>query len=120
MKSTYLLFTSMLFSTLAFGQTEIKLEDISKHTGDSVKICTTIFGGIFLDRSKGSPTLLNAGGSFPDNPLTLVIWPELRQSFDIKPEEFFKGKPVCIFGKIEIFKNKPQIVVQSKNQIQVQ
>ena len=33
------------------------------------------------------------------------------------PEEFYKGKEVCIIGKVELYKNKPQIVVTSKNQI---
>ena len=33
------------------------------------------------------------------------------------PEEFYKGKEVCITGKIELYKDKPQIVVTSKSQI---
>ena len=33
------------------------------------------------------------------------------------PEEFYNGKEVCITGKIELFKDKPQIVVTSKSQI---
>jgi hypothetical protein len=43
-----------------------------------------------------------------------VIWPDLRQSFEVKPEEFFKGKAVCIFGKIETFKDKPQLLFIQK------
>ena len=109
-----------MFSITAFCQTEVKLEEIGKHIGDSVKVCTKIYGGIFLERSKGTPTFLNAGESYPNNPLTLVIWSDVRKEFTEKPEEFFKDKMVCIFGKVELFKDKPQIVIQSKSQIILQ
>jgi len=42
-----------LFATTGQAQQEIKMEDLSKHIGDSVTVCTKIYGGIFLDRSKG-------------------------------------------------------------------
>ena len=93
-----------------FLQTEIKLEEIGKHIGDS-KVCAKIYGGIYLERSKGTTTFLNAGGSYPNNPLTLVIWSDVRNEFGDKPEEFFKDKMVCIYGKVELFKDKPQIVI---------
>ena len=41
-----------LFATTGQAQQEIKMEDLSKHIGDSVTVCTKIYGGIFLDRSK--------------------------------------------------------------------
>ena len=117
---TILFAATIIFSSIAFCQTEIKLEEIGKHIGDSVKVCTKIYGGIYLERSKGTPTFLNAGGSYPNNPLTLVIWSDVRKEFADKPEEFFKGKMVCIVGKMELFKDKPQIVIQSKSQIILQ
>ena len=120
MKSITILFTTIIFSITAFCQTEIKLEEIGKRIGESVKVCTKIYGGIYLERSKGTPTFLNAGGSYPNNPLTLVIWSDVRKEFADKPEEFFKDKMVCIFGKVELFKDKPQIVIQSKSQIILQ
>ena len=120
MKRITILFATIIFSITAFCQTEIKLEQIGKHIGDSVKVCTKIYGGIFLERSKGTPTFLNAGGSYPNNPLTLVIWSDVRKEFADKPEEFFNDKMVCIFGKVELFKDKPQIVNQSKSQIILQ
>lgn len=73
-----------------------------------------------MDRSKGTPTFLNAGGRYPTNPLTLVIWSDVRKEFADNPEEFFKDKMVCIFGKLELFKDKHQIIIHLKLQVVLQ
>jgi hypothetical protein len=117
MKKATSLVIAILFSFASFAQTEIKLEEVGKHVGDSVKVCAKIYGGIFLDRSKDTPTFLNVGGAYPNNPLTIVIWADLRKAFEQKPEEFYKDKNVCIYGKVTLFKDKPQIVLYSKNQL---
>lgn len=101
----------------ALAQKEIKIEDAKNNVGDTVKICTKIFGGKFLEGSKGTPTFLNAGGSYPNAPLTLVIWADARKEFKNKPEDYYTGKNVCITGKIELFKDKPQIVILHEEQI---
>lgn len=104
-------------TVVAFCQTEIKIEDINTHIGDSVKICAKIHGGIFLMRTGNKPTFLNVGGDYPANPLTLVIWPDVRQTYTENPETFYKNKVVCIYGKLVLYKEKPQIVIANKNQI---
>ena len=63
----------LLLSIAIHGQQEIKMNGLPKHVGDSVTVCTKIYGGIFLDRSKDTPTLLNAGDKYPNAPLTVVI-----------------------------------------------
>ena len=117
MKKLSLLLLGIIFSATAFCQTTIKLEDVATHVGDSVKVCGTVFGGIFLERAKGTPTFLNVGAAYPNNPLTLVIWPDVRATFTDKPETMYKDKAICIIGKVELFKDKPQIVIYSKEQI---
>jgi hypothetical protein len=119
MKKAASLVIALICSLASFAQTAIKLEDAGKHVGDSVKVCAKIYGGIFLDRSTGTPTFLNVGGLYPNNQLTIVIWADLRKEFEQKPEEFYKDKNVCIFGKITLFKDKPQIVLYSKSQLVV-
>ena len=120
MKKLPLFIIGIILSITVFSQTEIKIADISKHVGDSVKVCTTIYGGIFLDRSKGTPTFLNAGGSYPNAPLTIVIWADARATFTEKPEKFYKDKAVYIYGKVELYKEKPQIVVYKQEQLVIQ
>ena len=99
------------------SQKEVKLDDIGKHVGDSVRVCDKVYGGIFLERRNGTPTFLNVGGSYSNHLLTIVIWPEVRKEFTEKPEEFYKDKKVCVVGKVELFRDKPQIVLHSKGQI---
>ena len=120
MKRIIVTVAALFITGITFAQKEIKLEELKDHVGDSVKVCTKIYGGIFLDRSKGTPTFLNAGGAYPDNPLTLVIWADVRATFKNKPEDFYKDKQVCITGKIELYKEKPQIVIHGEDQLAVQ
>ena len=108
-----------LFSSLAFSQTEIKIEDAAKHEGDSVTICTKIFGARYFENSNRSPTLLNAGAKYPDAPLTIVIFGESRTAFKNKPEEFYPDKNICVTGKIVIYKGKPEIIVTEEKQLVV-
>ena len=101
------------------AQIEIKVEDAAKHVGDSVKVCTKIYGGRYFEDSKTSPTLLNAGAKFPNAPLTLVIFGNKRTAFKNKPETYYIDKEVCITGKIILYKDKPEIILESEDQIVV-
>ena len=55
---------------------------------------------------------------YPDAPLTLVIWNDVRKQFKHIPEDILKGKDVCIYGKIILYKDKPEIVISNPNRIQ--
>ncbi len=96
----------------------ITIEEAPKHVGEMVKVCTKIYGGKYIESSK-APTLLNAGADYPDNPLTLVIWSDKRANFKNPPEVFYKGKDVCVTGKVQLYKGKPEIVVTAEEQIQL-
>jgi micrococcal nuclease len=117
MKKLSLLILGIMLSVSAFCQTTIKLEDIAKHVGDSVKVCGTVYGGIFLSRAKETPTFLNVGAAYPNNPLTLVIWADTRATFATAPETMYKDKAICVTGKVELYKDKPQIVIYNKEQV---
>ncbi len=119
MKKNLLLTITLLVSAFAHAQQLIRIEELSKHLGDSVTVCTKIYGGIYLDKSNGTPTLLNAGGAYPDAPLTLLIWADARLQFKNPPEVFYKDKNVCISGKIILYKEKPEIVIYDEKQIAV-
>ncbi len=110
---------TVLLSITASAQKEITIEELDKHVGDSVTVCTKIYGGIFLDRNKDSLTLLNAGGVYPNAPLTLVVRINTRKNFREAPELFYKGKDVCISGKIVLYRDKPQIELYDEKQILV-
>jgi hypothetical protein len=119
MKKLLLSFLMISGSLLTYAQTEIKIDDAAKHEGDSVTICTKIFGTRYFENGKGAPTLLNAGAKYPDSPLTVVIFGESRAAFANKPEEFYLEKNVCVTGRITMFKGKPQIVITKESEIVV-
>ena len=117
MKKYWLAAAAIILAATAQAQKEISIDSLSKHVGDSVTVCTKIYGGVYLDRSKNTPTLLNAGGAYPNAPLTIVIWADARQKFKEAPEFFYKDKAVCISGKIILYKEKPEMVVYDEKQL---
>jgi len=120
MHKTLFILLLCISTNCTFAQQKITPAEVSKHIHDSVTVCGKIYGGKFLDAAKNQPTFLNMGAAYPDQLLTIVIWGGTRKSFTYKPEEHLKGRQVCVTGKIEIFKEKPQIVVQQAAQLQVQ
>jgi DNA/RNA endonuclease YhcR with UshA esterase domain len=93
--------------------------DASSHVGETLTVCGKVFGGRFLENSNGSPTLINMGADYPDNPFTLVIYGSDRGSFSYRPEIWLPGKTICVTGLIKLFKGKPEIVVTKESQIRV-
>jgi hypothetical protein len=118
MKILALLIFTLAISLALHSQVNIKLEQAAAHVGDSVKLCGKVAGIRFMENSKDQPTLINLGAPYPNQLLTVVIWPDLRKQFDKTPEELFKDKEICITGKIGLFRDKPQIVIRSKEQLQ--
>lgn len=108
----------LFISSRAYSQINIELGDISNHIGDSVMIDAKIYGGKYFENVKDSPTLLNVGADYPDAPLVLVIWNDVRKQFyKQSPEVILKGKNCLIFGKLALYKGKPQIAIHSARQI---
>jgi len=117
----YLFFAvAMLTTCCSNGQVKIKLEDISKHVGDSVTVCGKVAGIRFIKQSKNTPTFMNVGAAYPNQLLTVVIWGDVRKQYETAPEVLFKDKEVCITGKVELYKEKAQIVVNDKKQLVIQ
>ena len=110
-----LLIVSLVTTFAAFSQPEIKIADVKAHVGDSVKVCAIVRNIKYLQKVKGQPTFLDYGGTYPNAPLTLVIWGERRSQFpDI---DLYKGSNVCLTGKIVLYRDKPEIVLYSRQQI---
>lgn len=115
--TTLLLLT--FFSIAAFAQQKIELSDISKHVGDSVAVVGKISGMRYFPDGKNAPTLVNIGGAFPNQLLTVVIYGDDRKNFKPTPEEVLNGKLVEIKGKVELYRDRPQIIVKDEGGIQV-
>lgn len=108
---------TLLAVNFSFCQTEIKVQDVSKHINDSVRVCGKAASIRFLENSEGQPTFINMGAAYPRQLLTIVIWGTVRSKFEKTPEDLFMDKEICVIGKIELYKEKPQIVITEPKQI---
>jgi hypothetical protein len=120
MRLFVLLLSAFFICLVSHSQVTIKLAVVSTHVGDNVNVCGKVAGIRYMENAKVQPTLINIGAAYPNQVLTVVISPEVRKQFEIVLEELFKDKDVCITGKIELYRDKPQIAVSSKGQIQIQ
>jgi len=114
------LFFAGFANTSAGAQVVIKIEDVNKHIGDSVKSVTKIYGGRYFKAMQGSPTCLYAGDIYPNNAITLLISKNDRENFDDEPESKYLYKTVCITGRLEMYNGKPTIKIIKPEQIIIQ
>ncbi len=64
---------------------------------------------------RGQPTFLN-DAPHPNHVFTAVIWGDDRGQFRPAPEGW-QGKGLCVTGPVELYQQRPQIVVVSPSQI---
>jgi micrococcal nuclease len=87
--------------------------------GDSVTVIGKIFSGRYFMDSDDLPTQLNMGAPYPDQLLSIVIENKNRRYFVNNPEVVYLNKMVSVSGKIFLFKNKPQMIIHSSEQIKI-
>lgn len=112
------LFTFFILTT-AHAQTSIKLDEVNQHIGDSVSVCGKVADLRYFENSKNQPTFLNIGATYPNQQLTLVIWGDARKLFTGKVEDLL-NKDICITGRLILYKNKPEIIIEKPEQIIIQ
>jgi hypothetical protein len=115
-KLAFILFIGFA-SVKTFAQTTIDAKDAAKHVGESVIINDKIYGGKFL--AGPGLTLLDVGGSHPNEALVLLIKGDDRKKFASGPEDMFKGKAVTVTGTIVDYKGKPEIIITEATQIKL-
>jgi DNA/RNA endonuclease YhcR with UshA esterase domain len=114
---TKLLFATVFssFVLVSGAQTTIELKDLSRHVGDSVHVSGKVFG--VRDVSNGKLTVINVGGAYPDQLLTVVVGEEAKKLLNGSLDDY-NGKEISVSGKVELFKDKPQIVITKPSQLQ--
>jgi endonuclease G len=105
--------TSALLAQKTLTATEAKA-----HIGEQATVCGKVVSTRWAESSRGSPTFLNFDQPYPDQVFTLVIWANDRSKFD-NPETTYRGKRVCVTGKISAFKGVPEVVANDPAQIKV-
>jgi hypothetical protein len=108
-------------ASVSYSQVEIKsASELKDHIGDSIKYCGKVATARLMDRMMNAPAFLNIDQPYPNQSFTVVVWMADRKNFAEKPEKFYLNKNVCIYGKLEKYKEQIQIVAHSEEQLVVQ
>lgn len=98
---------------------EVPIAEAGQHVGEVARVCGHVASAAHFAAVGGKPTFLNLDRPYPDQLFTVVIWGSNRSRFDTPPEQLFDGKSICVTGRIDTYRGKPQIVVEDPAQIVV-
>jgi len=115
MKRLSFLLLICVASYSAKSQTLILAKDAAQYAGKTVTVCDSVYSTKALDKL----SLINLGGAYPKELLTVVINKEDQNKFPSEPSSMFMGNNLCITGVITEFKGKFQIIVTEPKQIVV-
>jgi hypothetical protein len=88
----------------------------AQQAGRQATVAIAKVDGSYQAGVRGQPTFLN-DAPFPNHTFTVVIWGSNRRQFQPPPEGAWQGKALCVTGPVEIFQQRPQIVVSSPSQL---
>ncbi len=118
MKTSILLIAVFsIFSNSLLAQKKITTAEVLNNIGNFVTVCDKIIDATYLENSPAKLTLLNIGGAYPNQKLTIVINEENRNNFPPRPEIFYLNKTICVTGKLLLYKERPQIQITSPSNV---
>ncbi len=104
--------------SISLWSSEYSAHMAQNHVGEKATVCGVVASTHYASSSKGEPTFLNLDEAYPNHVFTVVIWGENRERF-AEPEVKYKGKNVCVTGKIKSYRGIAQIILYSESQISV-
>jgi len=97
----------------------VRSNDASRFVGETVTVCGPVAGTGYFPHLKGEPTFINFDQRYPEQSFTVVIWGKYREKFEQSPDRLYADRELCVTGRVETYKGKPQIVVLSPDQIEI-
>ena len=110
-----LLLLSAMSRQVALAADNLSPTEAANHVGETAKVCGLIAGAKYATQVKGQPTFVNFEKDYPNQVFTALVWGNDRRHFSPPPESLV-GKQVCVSGKIESYKDRPEIIVSSPGQ----
>jgi hypothetical protein len=114
----FLICALLALSQAASAANTLTADEAKNHIGETATVCGVVSGTHYAASSKGSPTFVNVGAPYPNQPFTILIWGEDLAKFSPKPSTW-DGKRVCATGQITSYQGKPEIVAKAPVQITV-
>ena len=115
MKTYLSIFIFILASGFAKAQTTVTIKEVVNYVGKEVILCDSVYSARAMDNI----SLLNMGGKFPKEVITVVIFKSDKPKFGKEPVELYGNKRICVTGKVTIYKDKLQLVVNDPKQVKV-
>src|SRR5206468_8199037 len=116
MKTFLALFVcAVVASAIAQAPATYTPEEAAKHVGETATVTGRVDG--FHQSGKGN-IFLNMGGAYPNQAFTAFIPSGSAGQFTNAQQ--YDGKTVSVSGKIQLYKGKPEIIVNSPSQISAQ
>lgn len=113
---TALIFASWLIPAPTSAENVVSDSEAAQHVGQAISVEGTITK---VFKSKNGNTFLNFGGNYPD--VTFVVWiPEDAPEAADPGLVSLQGKKVKVSGTIQLYRGKPEIKVNTKEQIVVE
>lgn len=116
MKKVLIAIASIFISLASFAQNKVSVDSAAKHMGETVLICSKVYGTKSLDKV----TFINVGAAFPNSPLTIVIFAKDIPAFKPSIEELYNHKNICVTGVVKDYNGKPEIIITKPGEIIVQ
>jgi DNA/RNA endonuclease YhcR with UshA esterase domain len=94
---------------------KIAAEDAGKYIGKHVIVCSMVYG----EKELPNINFINVGARYPDNPLTIVIFPGDMGNFK-DGLAVYDNKNICVTGTIKEYKGKHEIIITMPKDISIQ
>ena len=114
-----ILVSLLLTTSLSLAQKNLTAAEAKGHIGEQATVCGKVVSTRYADGSRGNPTFLNFDQPYPNQIFTMLIWGSDRSKFD-EPETKYRGKQICVTGKISDYKSTPEIIASDPSQVKVQ
>lgn len=89
----------------------IQSHEAINHIGETQIVC----GYVAQIKDIGGRTYINLGSSYPNQEMTIVIWPD--DAYKVSNVLDSGGKTLCVKGNITVYKDIPQIALKDPTQI---
>lgn len=103
-------------SALQAAPASLTATEAKKHVGEKATVCGLVADVHFASGSKGTPTFVNFDKPFPNQIFTVLIWGDDLPKFNENPIRW-QGRKLCATGTISEFRDSPEIVAKSQDQI---
>lgn len=118
MKGLIIIAVIFIFSK-ANAQQRVTIDSLQFHGGEVITVCGKV-ADTFVTQSEKKITHLNFEHPYPNQTFSVTIFGSDLPKFKYVPAEFLKSKNVCVTGKVKIYGGKPEMVVNSEEQLKIE